>query len=59
MYLPPFIFKLTTITDIQILREGRKVSKQEYTQARAEFEQVYADADDATKRKLDALMQSA
>lgn len=45
--------------DIQKLKNGRKVSIQNYNQAKAEFEEAYANATPEEKAELDKLMKSS
>ena len=47
------------MTEIEKLKEGRRVSRAEYNKAKAEYENVYANADEATRAKLDGLMRSS
>ena len=45
--------------EIEKLRQGRKVSINEYNQAKQEFDDLYANASDDDKAKIDGLMRSS
>ena len=47
------------MTEIEKLKEGRRVSRAECNKAKADYENVYANADEATRAKLDGLMRSS
>lgn len=45
--------------EIEKLRQGRKVSISEYNQAKQDFDELYANASDDDKAKIDGLMRSS
>lgn len=45
--------------EIEKLRQGRKVSISEYNQAKQDFDELYANASDEDKAKIDGLMRSS
>lgn len=45
--------------DTSNIREKRMNSRQEYTKAKADFEELYANADDDTRAKIEGLMRSS
>lgn len=45
--------------DTSNIREKRMNSKQEYAKAKADFEELYANADDDTRAKIEGLMRSS
>lgn len=47
------------MVEIQKLKEGRKISQQQYNQAKAEYQQAYAASSPEMQRELDKLMQSS